>query len=38
MNFLKKYPKTNDLLNKTGMSLDEALLWTELEMKKQGKI
>ena len=27
--FLDKYPKTKRLLSETGMSLDQALIWTE---------
>lgn len=34
---LSKYPKTKKLLERTGMTLDQALIWTENEQKKQEK-
>jgi hypothetical protein len=33
-NFLDKYPKTKKFLEETGMTIDQALIWTEQEIKK----
>ncbi len=32
--FLRKYPKTKHFLETTGMTLDQALIFTEIEIKK----
>lgn len=32
--FLDKYPRTKQLLEKTGMTLEQALIWTECELGK----
>ena len=34
-NFLDKYPRAKQFLEETGMTLDQALIWTEQELKKQ---
>lgn len=31
-----KYPKAKQLLDETGMTLDQALIWTETELRKKG--
>jgi hypothetical protein len=31
---LSKYPRTKKFLEKTGMTLDQALIFTEIELKK----
>lgn len=36
MDFLDKYPRTQRLIRKTGFTLDQALQYTELELKKRG--
>jgi len=35
MNSLDQYPRVKKFLEKTGYSLDEALVWTEQELKKR---
>lgn len=37
MNQNRMFPKAEAFLKKTGMTLDEALIWSELELKKEGK-
>ena len=32
---LLKYPKTKRLLEETGMTLEQALIWTEKELEKR---
>lgn len=32
---LDKFPRAKQLLETTGMTLDQALIWTENELKKQ---
>ena len=32
--YLNKYPRTQQFLQDTGMSLDQALVWTEEELNK----
>ena len=34
MNFLSKYPRTRQLLEETGMTLEQALIWTECELER----
>lgn len=34
MDFKKEYPRTYAFLQRTGMTLDQALIWTKEEMKK----
>lgn len=33
--FLDKYPKTKQVMESTGMTLDQLLIWTEQELLKQ---
>ena len=34
MNFLSKYPRTKKLMETTGMTLEQMLIWTECEEEK----
>lgn len=37
MNFLSKYPRTKRLMEETGMSIEQAFIWTECEVEKLRK-
>ena len=34
MNFLSKYPRTQQVMTETGMDIDQLFIWTEIELKK----
>ena len=34
MSFLDRYPRTKKLLDETGMSVEQALVWSEIEIGK----
>ena len=35
MNF-SKYPRVKQVMDETGMNLDQLYIWTEIELRKQG--
>ena len=35
-NFLDKYPRTQQVMNETGMDIDQLYIWSEIELRKLG--